>query len=160
MQYCIYRPWTDWFIDFVGLGKNMGNLILAKKNVFLLNKKFDSGLFFAWYCISMTSTNDANMWIWIFPWNPQNFRAKMISKRHNLCRINFSNGLIERSFRNHKKYHEKIVRSTVSELCPHQILTNKKFVTLFQLYLGYEGLTYRNAHIDGMVITKFLAVYY
>ena len=32
--------------DLVGLGKNMGNLILAIKNVFSLNKKFDSGLFF------------------------------------------------------------------------------------------------------------------
>ena len=32
--------------DLVGLGKNMGNLILAIKNVFSMNKKFDSGLFF------------------------------------------------------------------------------------------------------------------
>ena len=30
----------------VGLGKNMGNLILAIDNIFSLNKKFDSGLFF------------------------------------------------------------------------------------------------------------------
>ena len=32
--------------DLVGLGKNMGNLILAINNVFSLNKKFHSGLFF------------------------------------------------------------------------------------------------------------------
>ena len=39
------------------------------------------------------------------------------------------------------------------ELCLHQILTNIKicqtFSPIFQLSLGYEGLTYRNAHIDG-----------
>ena len=38
--------------DLVGLGKNMRNLILAKENVFSLNKKFDSGLFFQYNTVA------------------------------------------------------------------------------------------------------------
>ena len=73
--------------DLVGFGKNMGNLILAIKNVFSLNKKFDSGLFFLFqYCISMTPTNDSQrcQFLNVNLWNSLDFPVKMISWKMSL----------------------------------------------------------------------------